>query len=267
MTTENADQLGTEGTEGGDNQAAPPSIEEVARSIGYRSKEEMKDPSKHVDAAEYIKRTADFNKGYRAEIKQLKRSIDGITATVSQVAVQKHAEGVREAEARLKAAKESFDPDAIENATVKLQQVKAATPQTNSAPPEVDEWCERNPWFDTDKTMKTDALEYGDKFQKRNPDATLQEKLDYIEAKIRKEYPDKFKKVEAEPRKGSAAGVEGVQINNTGGKEAWEKQEKELNDFERNTMNAMCEQMHNGKPIMTKKQYIESLAQSGRFGR
>jgi hypothetical protein len=58
-----------------------------------------------------------------------------------------------------------------------------------------------------------------------------------------------------------------VKGNNTGGQATWEKQEKELSEIEAKTMNAMCGQMHNGKPIMTKKTYIESLASSGRFGR
>ncbi len=245
-----------------------PTVEEIAKSIGYRSKEEMKDPSKHVDAAEYIKRTAKFNDDYRKEIKNLKRSMDGISATLQQTAVAKFDEGVKAAEARLKDAKEAFDVDAVEKAAHDVAMAKqnavAAIPVKDQA--EIDAFCERNPWFDTNKVMRTDALEYREKFVKRNPDATTAEVLEYVETKIKKDYPDKFKVDEPE-KKASPAGPEGVTSNNTSSKATWEKQEKELSDIERNTMNAMCQQMHNGKPIMTKKQYIESLAASGRFGR
>lgn len=252
-------------------EAAPPSIEEIAKAIGYRSKEEMKDPSKHVDAAEYIKRTAKFNEDYRKEIKNLKKSMDGVTAIIQQTAAAKFDEGVKAAEKRLADAKEAFDVDAIEKAahevaTAKQRAAEVKIPSSDQA--EIDAFCDRNPWFDTSKTMRTDALEYREKFVKRNPDATTAEVLEYVETKIKKDYPDKF---QAEPvkeeRKPTAAGPEGVSTNNTGSKAAWEKQEKELSDFERNTMEALCKQEHNGKPIMTKKQYIESLAQSGRFGR
>lgn len=259
---ENGDLSG-EGGEGAES--VTPTIEEVARKMGYRSKEEMKDPSKHVDAATYILNTGKFKESYQQEIKHLKRSMDGITATISQVAVQKHAEGVKEAEQRLSKAKAEFDPDAVEQATLALQQAKAAAP-ANDVPPEVNEWCERNPWFDTDKGMKADALEYRAKFIKANPDASVSEALEYIEKKIRKDYPDAFTDAK-EQRKAPAAGPEGVRSVNSTGKEKWEQQEKELSTYERDTMNALCGQMHNGKPIMTKKTYIENLAQSGRFGR
>jgi len=262
---------GQTGTESEQHEATPPTIEEIAKAIGYRSKEEMKDPSKHVDAAEYIKRTAKFNEDYRKEIKNLKRSQDGVAAMVQQIATDKFAEGVRTAEANLKAAKEAYDPEAIEAAATAVAQAKQKAAQVNTIPAtdqaEIDAFCDRNTWFDTNKTMRTDALEYREKFVKRNPDATTAEVLEYVETKIKKDYPDKFEAKEPKERKQSAAGPEGVKNNNTGAQASWEKQEKELSDHERNTMNAMCKQEHNGQPIMTKKQYIEALAQSGRFGR
>jgi SOS-response transcriptional repressor LexA len=264
-------QTGTESEGQHEQEVHQPTIEEIAKAIGYRSKEEMKDPTKHVDAAEYIKRTAKFNEDYRKEIKNLKRSQDGIAATIQQIAADKFAEGVRAAEAKLAEAKAAYDPDAIEAAAHEVREAKqkaaqvATVPATDQA--EIDAFCERNTWFDTNKTMRTDALEYREKFVKRNPDATTAEVLEYVETKIKKDYPDKFKATEPAERKQSPAGPEGVKNNNTGAAALWEKQEKELSDFERNTMNALCAQTHNGKPITTKKQYIESLAQSGRFGR
>lgn len=269
-TAESGENEGT-GEVGEHREAAPPTVEEIAKAIGYRDKDQMKDPSKHVDAATYIKNTAKFNESYRQEIKNLKRSQDGIAATIQQIAADKFAEGVRAAEAKLAEAKAAYDPEAIEAAAHEVAAAKQKAAQVATVPAndqaEIDAFCDRNPWFDTNKTMKTDALEYRDKFVKRNPDATTAEVLEYVEVKMKQDYPDKFKTDEPPPRRNSAAGPEGVKSNNTGGQAAWEKQEKELSEFERNTMNAFCEQTHNGKPIMTKKQYIESLAQSGRFGR
>ena len=159
---------------------------------------------------------------------------------------------------------------AIEQATIKLQQAKTAAAPKDTTPPEVDEWCDRNTWFESDKGMKADALEYRAKYLKANPDASITDTLEYIEKKIKKDYPEVFtaeKKEETPPRKaGPAAGPEGA---GTGGssKDTWEKHEKDLNQTERDTMNALCGMMHNGKPVITKKQYIDNLAASGRFGR
>jgi tetratricopeptide (TPR) repeat protein len=268
---EETGQTGSEeSTQEEHQEAAQPTIEEIAKSIGYRDKSEMKDPSKHVDAATYIKNTAKFNDSYRQEIKNLKRSIDGITATVSQVAVQKHAEGIAQAKAELKAAKEAFDPDAVEQATIALQKIKDSAPKAEAqAPAEVDEWCERNSWFEADKGMKADALEYREKYIKANPDATISETLAYIEKKIRKDYPESFETKEAKPsaKAGPSAGPEGLGTVGGNSKEPWEKYEKELNKTERDTMNALCGMLHNGKAVITKKQYIDNLAASGRFGR
>lgn len=238
-------------------------IAELATKVGWK-------PTGPLSAEDFLATMPDRFHGQGKELKALKRSIDGITATVSQVAQQKYDEGIRDAEKRLAAAKADYDPDAVEAATVALERAKAAKAnvQPQAEPVEVTEFIERNPWFESDRIMRTDALEYREKFLKTNPDAGLDEMLEYVERKIKKDYPEKFAaKEEKSERKPPAAGPEGVKSSASQGKEKWEVWEKDLSDFERNTMNAYCSQTHNGKPLMTKKQYIESLAQSGRFGR
>lgn len=247
------------------DEVTQPTVEDVAKAMGWRPKESMKDPSKFVDAATYIKRTATIKDDYKREISQLKKSVEGIAKTFETATQAQYQKGIQDAENRMKAAKEAYDFDAFEQAQREAQYLKqqASTTSTSS---EVQDFIDRNDWFDKDKEMTADALDYKERYIKANPNAPANEVLAYVEKRIKRDYPDHFEEVKVETTSRQPAAVEGVRSGNTS-TENWQRWEKNLNQLERSIMESMTSQLHQGKPIITKKQYIESLAAQGRFER
>lgn len=241
-----------------------PTVEEVAKSMGWRTKESMKDPEKFVDAATYIKRTAAIKDDLNREVKNLKKSVEGIAKTFETATHAQYQKGIQDAEKRMKEAKEAYDFDAFEQAQREAAYLKQQVAAPTSAPSEIQDFIERNTWFDKNKEMTADALDYKERYIKANPDSDAAEVLAYVEKRIKRDYPEEFEDKSTVSKQPTA--VEGVRSGNTT-TESWSRQEKELSQFEKNIMESMITQMHNGKPVITKKQYIEQLAATGRFER
>ena len=241
-----------------------PTVEEVAKAMGWRPKESMKDPNKFVDAATYIKRTASIKDDYKREITQLKRTVEGIAKTFENATQAQYQKGIQDAEKRMAEAKEAYDFDKFEQAQREAAYLKQQASTVNTPNSEIQDFIDRNEWFDKDKEMTADALDYKERYIKANPGAPANEVLAYVEKRIKRDYPDQFKEPEPEQRRQPA--VEGVRAGNTVS-ENWQKWEKQLSTFEKDIMDAMTQQTHNGKPVISKKQYIESLAAQGRFER
>jgi len=206
-----ADQTGTEVTE----EAKGPTIEEVAQQQGWNP--DYDGPDK-IDAAEFVRRKPLFDriKTTTKELKEVKKLMEGMANTFKSATEAQYKKGIADAEQRMKDAKAAFDVDAYETARTDKEQLTAAAaaaaPASASEPAEVTEFCERNPWFEKDPAMRTDALDYRENYLRRNPGAPIADVLAYIEKKIARDYPDAFKKEEGEgsSRRAAAPAVEGV---------------------------------------------------------
>lgn len=205
------DIITAEGAENGDGKGTEKSVEEVAREQGWNP--DYDGPDK-IDAAEFVRRKPLFDKikSQSKELKEVKKLVEGMANTYKSMSAAQYQKGIKDAEARMKQAKADYDVEAYEaaaqdKATLEKakESVAAEIPPTDQA--EIDAWCDRNPWYDTNKIMRTDALEYREKFIKRNPDATTAEVLEYVENKMRKDYPDAFEE-KKETRRTAAPVVE-----------------------------------------------------------
>lgn len=258
MSEEAAADVGTE------QQAQPePTLEEVARAMGYKGKDELKDPEKYISPAEFIKRTAKFKDDYQKELRSVKQSVRAISDNFRNQSQAQYERGVRDAEAAMAVAKEQQDVEAYEAAREQRDSLKAAIPA--ALPPEIDDFVERNPWFEKNKAMTADALSYKERFIKANPGADLADVLEYVESKIKKDYPEKFAFAEKKDEEKEQRPASGVESGRGDGKglAAWQKDEKLLTPFEKSFMDEICKAQHNGKPAMTKQQYIEGLRAQG----
>lgn len=253
MNVEIADQTGEEEAH---SEPSGPTIEEQAQKMGWNPDHQGVDK---LDAAEFIRRAPLFEriKKQSDSIKRLEKLVEGMANTYKGATEAQYKKGIKDAEDRMKTAEAEYDVAAFKQAQAEkaaLETQQAATIAPAAEPQEVTDFCERNPWFEKSATMRTDALEYGDKFMKRNPDATIAERLEYIETKMKKDYPDAFAAPDEEdkPRK-SAAAVEGA---GHGGKvDPLAKLKNSMSSDEKRIM-----AMYTKNGNMTEKEYLESYS-------
>jgi hypothetical protein len=258
MEDQTADQTGTEGTEG--QQAATPTIEELAAKQGWNS--DYDGPDK-IDAAEFVRRKPLFDRiqSQNNSIKRLEKLVEGMAGTFKTATDAQYKKGIQDAEARMVAAEGAFDVAAFKQASAdkqKLEQAQAAHVSAPAGEPaEVTEFCERNPWFEKDPAMRTDALDYRENYLRRNPNAPIKDVLAYVEKKIARDYPEVFKKPDAdddEPKPARrASAVEGSTASPKGDPLA--KLKASMTGEEKHIMAMFTK---NGQ--MTEKEFLESYS-------
>jgi hypothetical protein len=233
-------------------QELAPSIEDIAKSQGWNPEHEG--PEK-IDAAEFVRRKPLFDKikAQSRELKQIKKSVDQMASTYQSMSEAQYNRGIKEAEKRIKTAEDNQDLDGYRQAVSDKESLESTKPSLPEVmPSEVQSFVERNPWFDKNKIMQADALDYKDKYLKRNPGAPLDEMLKYVETKIKKDYPEEFGEKKSSPR---------VAIVETGGStesrvDPLAKLKSSMSPDEKRVMKMFTE---SGK--MTEKEYLTSYAQ------
>jgi len=137
--------------------------------------------------------------------------VDGMSTTFKAMSEAQYNKGIADAQKKMDEAKAAYDVEAYDAARTEKDQLnhaKATTAATTAAePPEVADFCERNPWFEKNAVMRTDALEYREAYLRRNPGAPITDVLTYIETKMQRDYPDSFKTSE---QKRNTPAVEGA---------------------------------------------------------
>jgi hypothetical protein len=106
--------------------------------------------------------------------------------------------------------------------------------------------------------MQVDALEYKDRYVKRNPSAPLNEVLAYVEARIKKDYPEKFPVTPSAPAKSAPTTppVEGGSGEGSSKSGDFNKLEASMTGEEKRVM-----AMFTAKGKMTKAEYLKSYAE------
>ncbi len=253
-----AEQTGTEGTED-TGQTKGPTIEEIAKAQGWS--DQYDGPDK-IDAAEFVRRKPLFDRiqNQNNSIKRLEKLVEGMAGTFKNATDAQYKKGIQDAEKRMADARGSFDVAAFEQAQAdkqKLEQAQAAhVTAPTGEPAEVTEFCERNPWFEKDPAMRTDALDYRENYLRRNPNAPIKDVLAYVEKKIQRDYPEAFKKPDTDddaPPARRASAVEGSTASPKGDPLA--KLKASMTGEEKRIM-----AMFTKGGQMTEKEYLESYS-------
>lgn len=187
-------------TKGTEHESETPEVneqEQVARSQGWRPKEEWTgDPNDWVDADEFNRRKPFFDAIHKVNQKN-KRLEEQLTA------LQEHHNKVRQIE-RENARKELMEERraaAKENdleAVVAVDERLAELDKTSTAPvvptrhPALDAFAARNTWYDEDEDLQAYANGIGATIEKKNPTLTTEEVLEMVEKKVKERFPDKF---------------------------------------------------------------------------
>lgn len=220
MSDENG--IGTEprGQENNQGQSEAVTFEDVAREIGWVPKEDFKgNPDKWTDAKTWVKLNHKINNEHFTEIRNLKKTIDGMAKVHKSSVEAAYKRGIEEAQAARREAIKAGDVEEVEKIDQQIESMKQqVTPEAGKLLPEVEKFITRHAdWWDKDKVMTADALDYKERYIRANPGATIDDVLDYVEAKIRKDYPEKFSKAaSAAEDNNSPAAVEGSRPGNSG---------------------------------------------------
>lgn len=234
-----------------------PTVEEIAREMGWNPEHDGPDK---IDAAEFVRRKPLFDKIKQQgkELKEIRRMLEKVTTTSKMMSEAQYRRGIADAEKRMKAAEDTLDINAFKQAATDKAQLEHGLQQIAAPeiPPEVAEWCDKNPWFDSNEMMQADALAYREQYVRVHPNAPITKVLAYVEQKIKKDYPEAFeaerpKKQEAKP---STPPVESG--GNSGGKaDPYAKLKSAMSAEEKRIMKQFI-----GPGKMSEAEYLEQYA-------
>lgn len=207
--------------------APEPSIEDNAREMGWRPKEEFKGPEeKWVDAETFVKRGEEILPILRANSKKDREALDAAKAEIaemkrvfgefkqyhSQTEQRAYQRAMRDLEARQAEAVEAGDVNEVRKITKEMTDLSKDVRTDDQGSPyagpdhakALNQWKGDNPWFGSDSVMTAAANAIADELEASGVKGA--EQLAEVGKRIRAEFPHKF---ENERRKQPAA-VEGA---------------------------------------------------------
>lgn len=213
-------------------------VEEKARGMGWVEKEQWKgDPDKWRPAEEFVKRGEEIvpilkdrldktERELKAALAMNRQEIEEAKKMAYDMAKKEYEKERKELEKKELEAFQTGDADAYHAAKKEAAALKPPDqPKASaSAPatPIVEEWKEKNTWYQSDAELTEYADYLGEKLTKEAekekgrllyPDE-LKAVLASISEKIKKQHPDKF----TNPRRDDAGAVEGGSPSANGGK-------------------------------------------------
>ena len=146
----------------------------VASKMGWTPQEEWKrDPSKWVDAPEFLEQTPKVIASLKEQGERQARAAAAVIEETRR----------KDAEEATRVIRESDDPAEREKAATKLR-------ESSGPPPETQAWLSKNPWFHTDPDAQ--ALVVATVNRLAQTGATISEQLEEAEKKARQRFPEYF---------------------------------------------------------------------------
>jgi len=240
----------------------PTEAEEQARALGWRPEEEYEGDAGWVGAQEFIDRKPLYDglSKQSKRIKRLEKTIDDLAAHNKKVEDAAYAQAKADIKAERIAAMEQGEFEVAENLVEREKELDKSQEQEvdEILPQEFLDWKEENPWYDTDTDLREFADDMGAVIKHRNPELTGADFINEVAKRTKLAFPDKFKQKRIPsggnpPERGSPT--------RGGVNKDWEK----LTDEEKRIANEFSREIGiDGKPLMTKEQYMKQLDLSGR---
>lgn len=241
-------------------------IEQKALEMGWRPREEFDgDDETFIDAKEFVNRAPLFEKisSQSKQLKRLEQALSGLQTHYTKVQETEYKRALKDLKAQQERAVEEGDlptyhalnerREAIEEEHHALKQ-ELVVPNEPQVPQELQQWIQRNPWFNTQEHMRVFADKASDQFapKVRAGLMTTAEALREVEKLVREEFPGKFRN----PNKDKPSAVEGGAAK--GGSRT--SGDIELTADEKRIMNAVLSTKDkDGKPFITREKYIADL--------
>lgn len=184
------------GEETGQDDDQPDPIADLAKSMGWRPKDQFKgDPNLWKPADEYIRAGGEIQRGQSRELKELRTTMDNIARTNAAIVQSTIAAEREKLVAKYNQAVEDGDGQQawkigqdIHKLNGQAQQLVNPTPA--APPPEVNDWVSRNTWFTQDPLARDLALGVAERYAKAGHGAD--EQLQAAEREVRRVYPHLF---------------------------------------------------------------------------
>jgi hypothetical protein len=196
-----ADAARTDGgqeQEGGEQKAAP-SVEEIARELGWTPPNQFRgDPEAFKDAETFLRDGRDIQRGYKREIENLRSTMENIQRTTGSIVEQEVNRRVEELSGRYQKAVEDGDAPGAFKLSREIDSVLASVPTNRPAAPssESQAFADRNKWFKVSPTAPGDALatataiDVCNRLAGQGYDSATQ--LDAAEKEVRRQFPHLF---------------------------------------------------------------------------
>lgn len=236
-------------------QQSAPSMEDVARSQGWKPKEEYDgDPSRWVSAETFVAKGELIDKieNLGRELKEQKRANAMLLEHHKKVKESEFSRAIEFLKAQKKAALEEGDAEKVveldeQLATVRETQTmqKQTVQQAPAIHPEFAQWVNGNDWYAKDAELRSVADAMGMRYAQNNPGITPKDVLDFVSKQIKKNYPEKF----TNPNRSRPSAVEGASQASTR-----KSDDFTMTDEEKQVMNTFVR-----SGIMSKDEYMAEL--------
>lgn len=250
-------------SEGGDPEGeASPTSEELASKDGWVPEDEWEgEPEKWVPADEFMRRKPLFERisTQSKQIKKINEALKAMQSHHAKVFEASYQKAIDDLKSQRDQAVEEGDSRAVRAIEENIESIneeyieESKTVKAAEAGPSVlfEDWVAKNEWYSRDRGMKTRADEVGIGYARSNPEATEEEIFDYVDDRIRREYPDKFGKAPGKARKPVAQAVESGEYS----KKTGTKKQVQLTEVEKRVMDTLVRTKQ-----MTKEEYLAEIA-------
>ena len=230
-------------------------VEIEAKAQNWVPKEEFQgDPEKWVDAGEFLRRGELFKKIDQVSrtAKRAEQTLAEFKAHYAKVKETEYQHALATLKSERRAAMVNGDFEQVEKIEERMEQTKAESvavkqeiqATTEQVYPEVQEWVEKNKWYNEDVKMKAYADAVAMQLNKQG--ITGSALLKGIDEEIRQTFPNKF----TNPNRERPGAVESSSTKGSSGR----RDAFELNEQETRVMNTF---VRDG--VMTREQYIKDL--------
>jgi hypothetical protein len=231
-------------------------VQQEALEQGWVPKDQFDgDPEKFVDAGEFLRRGELFRKieSQSKEMKELRKALNELAKHNANVRKVEYERAVQSLKAEKKQALAEGDADKVVEIDDRIDLVKDQQKQLQSqviqesipqeVHPELKNWMNKNPWYESNRSMRGWADARGIELAEAGKSPT--EVLKALEAEVKDRFKEKFHN----PNRDKAGAVEG-NLPRGRTKEA----DYELSDVEKTVMKTLVDGGH-----ITKDEYIKQL--------
>jgi cell fate (sporulation/competence/biofilm development) regulator YmcA (YheA/YmcA/DUF963 family) len=248
----------------GEEKKEVPEVETLARSKGWKSKEELGDsidPADYVEPHEFLRMRPllDTMRQQRKDIKDLKKTIDAVVSFSQQNAELAAKRAVAELKKERKEAISNGDVEKVEALDTSIAQQEKIASRPPEVAPQVIEWTKNNDWFNKDPELQDFAVAWCQSYAKRNPDKPMEDALEATAKATKRAFPDNafFKE---ESRREDPSPVETHKSEGGNGKKKSYTMDRLDDDQKRAYKQFMA------KKVMSHDQYFKSLEEIGALG-
>lgn len=234
-------------------------VELRAMKMGWKPKDEFQDEDDFVDADEFIKRKPLFDKNaqLKSELKDVKKALRELASFQTKIREDERKRVTAELRERKRQALTEGDVEKLIEIDEEIADVRAAEIAEKNVPPvrkqphpQFVAWVERNPWYAQDGEMRAEADLVGTAYAASNPDKDPIEVLKYVESRMKRAFPEKFKN----PNRERPSTVEGTSKQSSKQSSSSKEDSFELNEEEQRAMKSFVR-----AGVMTKDEYIKEL--------